>query len=254
MDYDGSWGGMDIDFKEGLEIVIDYLLKPERLVLKKINSKELNGNEVLEYIQGYLKLFQSDQLPKAQSIYESTVEKQLSIIVENCFNTYKKVIFKSKDILTNRDQIPMAHGNAKAHAILLYRDEKKMGSFEHEQKFRNILEQKIESLFEDWKSETEVCIARIKAEEEKTLKLIEEKQKLYEAQLESEKQAYENLIRISNEMKNEQEAEIARLRLLHEQERTKRMEEEEEKDEAVRLRIAAENKFLAKESEGCTIL
>lgn len=59
-DYDGRWKLMDEEFKDELVIIIEKLLKPEKLVLKKINGKDLKAFELKEFIESYFKLFQSD--------------------------------------------------------------------------------------------------------------------------------------------------------------------------------------------------
>lgn len=77
--YNGNWGDMDEEFKEELIRLIPHILAPENLVVKKINNKDLNSSEMKEYIESYFTLFQSDSLPQAQSIYESTIDKQMHI-------------------------------------------------------------------------------------------------------------------------------------------------------------------------------
>lgn len=88
-EYDGKWSLMEEDFKDELVKIIEKLLAPKNLVLKKINGKDLNGSELKEYMKSYFKLFQSDTLPEAKPIYESTIERQMTILVEKCLDAYK---------------------------------------------------------------------------------------------------------------------------------------------------------------------
>jgi ABC-type antimicrobial peptide transport system ATPase subunit len=70
---------MDDDFKDELELLINALLSPDKLVVKQINGKSLKASEYLAYVEHFFKLFQTDSLPLTQTIYEATVEKQLDL-------------------------------------------------------------------------------------------------------------------------------------------------------------------------------
>jgi hypothetical protein len=70
---------MDEDFKDELELLINALLSPDKLVVKQINGKSLKSSEYLAYVEHFFKLFQTDSLPLTRSIYEATVEKQLDL-------------------------------------------------------------------------------------------------------------------------------------------------------------------------------
>jgi len=149
----GNWGAMDEDFKEELVKLIEELLKPEKLIVKKINGTQLNGTEFLEYVNQYFKLFQSDELPKAQTIYESTVEHQIGILVDLCFKNYERMILNEKHLITNSDLVPIFHERSKDKTILMYKTVKKAGNFKHEKEFQRVLEQKIEAFYENWAKE-----------------------------------------------------------------------------------------------------
>ena len=53
---------------------IEKLLKPESLTPKKVNGREVNGEEFLKYSLKCFELFGSDELPTAGAIYEATKE------------------------------------------------------------------------------------------------------------------------------------------------------------------------------------
>jgi len=243
--YDGNWDGMDEDFRIELFNLIDYLLKPERLVLKKINGKDLKGTEYLEYVLQYFKLFQSDKLPQAQSIYESTVEKQMNILVGLCVDNYKETVYKNQDLITNVTQIPIFHKMSKNQALLLYKDSKKMGNTGHEVRFKIELTKQIEKIFSEWKNRSEKSIKKIEEEKEKTRLALEEKQKAQLEQIENEKKAAEKLrelerLNAAKEIEHEkylQQKEIAEARLEAEQLRAANAEAERQKAEAFRKEL-----------------
>ncbi|CAO1438850.1 unnamed protein product [Diamesa serratosioi] len=190
--YDGRWSKMDEEFKEELVLLIPKLLAPENLVLKKINSKDLNGFEMKEYIESYFTLFQSDTLPQAQSIYESTIDKQMNILIEKCMETYKLNIYKNQDLLTEKN-LEIFHQMSKTSTILHYKEEKKMGNSEHEKKYRVELESRIEKLYNEWKERTLTAIKMIDIEKEKTEDALKEKLRLQEEAKEAERKSIQQI-------------------------------------------------------------
>lgn len=225
----GCWKDMDEDFMEELKILIERLLNPDKLVLKKIDGKELDGANLKGFIETYLKLFQSDDLPPAQSIYESTVEKKNSLIVNECLEHYKETIFINQGLINNVDQIPIFHEMSKNKALVMFKEKKKMGNAEHEKKkFKEVLEAQIEKFYESWKDQSASGIEKFNEEKEKTKKDLEEKDRLAAEQLENVKNAAQNLIdleklKIENritEEKYKHEKEISMVRLKSEQDRS----------------------------------
>lgn len=185
-DYDGQWKLMDTEFKDELAIIVEKLLGPENLVLKKINGKDLKGFELKEFIESYFKLFQSDTLPQAQSIYESTIDKQMNILISKCLDSYKENIVKNQDLLTE-DTIHIFHEMSKSKTLIMFKDEKKMGNSEHEKKYKIQLENQMEKLYVEWRDRSIKSLQQLKDEKKKTEEAIQEKVRLEQEALESER-------------------------------------------------------------------
>lgn len=218
-EYNGNWSCMDEDFRREMKDVIEHLLKPDYLVIKKINRCHPNGIEFLEYALHYLKIFQSNDLLKPQTIYELMVEKQLSIIVEKYYNQYKELLYSAKDILINISQASLIHEECKKRVLKLYSSEKKIGDIKHHEEFRDILIRKIENLYSEWTNINENNNKRIQNELEKVIKLMEEKQKLLQDQLESERTAKQKLEEILTQRELHTESEIKKMELRYEAEK-----------------------------------
>ena len=137
---------MDDEFKDELIFLINHLLKPDRLTLKKFNGCNVKGHEFLEYINQYFLLFQSDELPQAQTIFDATVEKQMTMLVTACFDNYKETIYRNRDVIKSENQIPILHDACKNKALLTYNEAKKMGNASHEALYKQILESEIDKL------------------------------------------------------------------------------------------------------------
>ncbi|CRK90025.1 CLUMA_CG003750, isoform A [Clunio marinus] len=266
-DYDGQWKLMDEEFKDELVVIIEKLLKPENLILKKINSKDLKGFEVKEYIQSYFTLFQSDTLPQAQSIYESTIDKQMNILISKCLESYKLNALKNQDLL-EENNLHIFHEMSKSKTLIMFSEEKKMGNAEHARKYKMKLEAEMEKSYNEWKDRSLKSIQQLKEEKKKTEEAMKEKLRLEQEALEAEritreKQAelerQKELQLIENE-KYEAEKKAMDSRLEAEKERAKAIEAEREAEKAWRqvLEEKLKNEQLKNQKpprrRGCTIL
>ncbi|CAO1444180.1 unnamed protein product [Diamesa hyperborea] len=89
--YVGSWGKMDKEFKETIEICIPQILSPKNLVLKKICNKFVNCYEMKEFIESFFTLYQSDNMPETRLVYDLTIEKQMNNLIDKCSNFFQAV-------------------------------------------------------------------------------------------------------------------------------------------------------------------
>lgn len=218
---------MTEDFRSQLIQLIENVLRPENLASKKFGDSDLKGQEFVQYVEDYFDSFQADNLPQAQTIYQSTIEKYMKIIIDKCIARYKEIVYSIYDTLTNADQIPILHKSAKDQAFIEFEDSKKMGDLILQDKYRHLLDEQIEKIFRDeWGNQLEKNVKKIDEEKEKTRLAIEEKRKLEIEHKENEKKNIEHIKemkRIEHEKQSEyekkiQEQEIERIRLLAEQE------------------------------------
>lgn len=257
-DYNGQWKLMDEEFKEELEVIIGKLLSPENLVLKKINGKDLKGVELKEYIESYFKLFQSDTLPQAQSIYESTIDKQMNILIDKCLESYKENIVKNQDLL-EEGTLHIFHEMSKNKTLILFKEEKKMGNLEHERKYKAELEAKMEKMFTEWKDRSLKSIQQLKQEKRKTEEAIMEKVRLEQEALEAERITKEKQAELERQKelqliegeKYEAEKRAMDLRLEAEKERARAVEAERNTEKAWRevLEAKLENERLKNQQQ-----
>jgi len=241
---------MDEEFKDEFFNVIQHLLKKGNLIPKKINGEFVKGAEFLQYIEQYFELFQSNRIPKAHSIYESTIEQQMNILINECFNNYKETIYKNQNVVDCEEMILVVHEMSKNHALLKYVGAKKMGNRDHESKFRKGLEKLIDDSYDEWKSHTTDSVEKIRKEKERIRLELEEKLRLKEEQLESERIAHEKLqelerMKHDNYLKDERykyELRVAEERHKAEKERSERMLAEERRNDILSQKLAAEKK------------
>lgn len=144
---------MDEDFKDHLIQLIEILLSPNNLILKKLNKHTFDGIGFLDYITNLFSIFQSNKLPKAQTIYESTVERQLTNLVNLCLVDYEKAVKQDLHTVTDLATIDILHQKCKAEVMINFNEIKKMGSEKNHFEFKIILENKINKNYEFWKSQ-----------------------------------------------------------------------------------------------------
>lgn len=86
--YDGRWAYMSKKFRYSLVELIEWLLNPSNLKIKKINNDDLTCSEAKLYLEAYFSKLKSDSTPKAESIYETTVEKYMNGLIKKYVEAY----------------------------------------------------------------------------------------------------------------------------------------------------------------------
>ena len=149
--YDGRWSLIDKEFVDNLKDLAEALLSPKNLFIKKINDQDLQVNEFYIYIDQYIKMFSSKDLPKPQSIYEATVTNHMQILIAKSLLIYNQFVQIGKNNLTEIPEINLLHNQAKIFATQKYIEEKKMGTSDHDVTYKNLLLMNIKESFTKWK-------------------------------------------------------------------------------------------------------
>lgn len=246
--YDGRWSQMDEEFRNELKAAVTRLLKPDSLVTKKINNIEMSADMVNEYFQQFISLYQTGSSVQPQSIYETTVDKFMTAVVEKCFQVYKNHVAGGQNALADENGVTHLDTAAVAAGLIAYDTERKMGSETHVVKYREVLKKKMELNAIEWKAIAIAGIMKVRAERQRAEEAAREVERLRLLKLEQERIARETAERLEREAR-EREAEAARQReILHqqqlaiqaEQERARLAEEQRQREIAEQQRIEAE--------------
>lgn len=178
---------MNLLFTTELFKLVDELLKPENLKVKKIIGRELIGSEYFDYAKKCFDQFSSDELPETPSTYQAAIDTHMRKLVDSCFEEYKQ----NFDIIAQNDRNKVAdnHPELMSKALNKYKESKKMGSEEFETIFRVKLEQKINDFYQSWCTRIEENKKKIEIARENMQKKIQEEQQYQ--------------LKIQNEMKKE---------------------------------------------------
>jgi len=153
--YDGRHKAMDEDFKDELIVLIEHLLSFKNLVHKKVNKHSYEGIEFLNYLEDLFRIFQQNDLPKVETIFEMTVDRQMTKLVNLCLENYKTSIKNDQNAVTNSSMIKILHDKCEAQALLMYNESNKMGNSNHETKYKEILKNAVNKELNNWKREKE---------------------------------------------------------------------------------------------------
>ncbi|XP_070497393.1 atlastin-like isoform X2 [Chironomus tepperi] len=189
--YNGSWSKIDEDFTEELGKLVDHLLKPENLVIKKVNGSALNGDEFYEYLNGQLKVFEKDELLQSQIDRVSMTRKEMEILLSTCIEHYKQVGMEHRKNIQNECEIPLIHEKSKEAAMTMYNEAQKMGSAGEHENYRKVLDRKIEEIYKN------LIQQQIQKEKETA-----------EEQLEKIRQASKHALELENQKKEQELAEL----------------------------------------------
>ncbi|CAG9811380.1 unnamed protein product [Chironomus riparius] len=203
--YDGRWSEMDTTFKAELKNSIEHLLHPDNLVIKKINGIDIKVNEMKLYLQAYMILFQSNEIPQALSAYEYTVESHMNNLIEKSVNDYKLTIYRNADLI-NAQNRQIVHEKCKERALQQYNAENKIGTAEHDYRFKMKLTEEIDKIFGYFKQQNEQIIKEMEKEREKFQTILDREQH-QRLEAEEAKRQIENQLNELRTLKTKMEAE-----------------------------------------------
>ena len=170
-DYDGCWAQIDPKFIDYLKILVETLLTPENLTIKKVNYENLKTGDLYSYILEYVKIYKSEDLPKVQSIYEATVSNNMQILLAKALAFYTEKSQSDQQSIENEMGIQYLHQTAEHAALELFDGARKMGSEEHNASVRATLCQSINGNFEMWKVSAMAQIASIEVHRNEVARL-----------------------------------------------------------------------------------
>ena len=166
--YDGNWADIDEEFVESMKELFPALLGPKKLKTKTINGNVIKPAELLVFIKTYVEQFKSGEIPAAQSIYESTLDKQFQILMAKSLDIYIDFIQKKQTELNDENDIDGLHKEAESKALSFFGAEKKFGTYSEGAQFKTQLKTKVGDIFKQWKSVTIVHMTKLAEEKEKT--------------------------------------------------------------------------------------
>lgn len=145
--YDGRWADMDEDFKEHLKNLVEHILSPMNLIVKKINGRPVKVNDFKKYVCSFVNLARSDTLPNVKSIFDSTIDIQMREINSNFLQIYTQKFQQKAATLKEIEDLRHLHKGLKLEVDKLYDDEPKMGTEHVKRKFKMFFDQSIEDSY-----------------------------------------------------------------------------------------------------------
>lgn len=200
--YNGRWKDIDEDFINGMQDLFNFLFSPKGLKVKKINGNVVKPAELLIFISTYVDNFKNDSMPEATNIYESTLDKQFSILMGKSVDIYVNAVAAHDTELNGEDDIDKLHASAKNQALKFYESEKKFGDYSEGLNYKRELQKKLEEVFQQWKKVSMSHMRTLQMQKDKTNQQVNE---VKQAQVQDNKAKEE----LETAIRNAEEAKIA---------------------------------------------
>ncbi|KAL7018734.1 hypothetical protein ACKWTF_010887 [Chironomus riparius] len=241
--YEGQRIGLSEDFEEYLGIFLEFILAPRKLIAKRILNNEVSGSEYVEYIKAYFRAFESDEIPKVETLVEITKRKQYEILIAEAFEKYKsELVEPNLNSLSLIEDIELSGNKSITVALASFKKKKKLGNQNDEIRFENELKERMQAHFTEWKTKHIKAFENLKRIEEENARKQKEAQEEAEAKFELQRQEnQEAMIKLIQEqeqrerlmnqtladLKADSTREIEQLRKEYEEQRVKSQKETE---------------------------
>ncbi|KAG4078469.1 hypothetical protein HA402_009181 [Bradysia odoriphaga] len=118
------------EFLDCVKELSHHLFAPENLTLKQINGESLRAGDLVQYIQAYARVFNSNHLPETDTLFQATVEVMDSILINECVKFYRlalgRKIFRKHDGYSPEIVLSM-HNHFMARATTMFQEKAKLG-------------------------------------------------------------------------------------------------------------------------------
>ena len=148
-DFNGSFVSMSPNFKTNLKTLIEELLKPANLVKKRIFGQLVNGKEFGAYTKMFFEQLQSSETPQIITIYDQAIEKQMNNTLDEAMKKFQDGFHVVSFNRTREDfanSLDIMYREGKETALNWFVQAKKMGTKEHEEKYKIQLINRIDSI------------------------------------------------------------------------------------------------------------
>ncbi|XP_055313934.1 atlastin-like isoform X3 [Sitodiplosis mosellana] len=157
--FTGNLNEIDPDFKTYVKILVEELLSPDKLIVKKIGGQELTIKDWVRYLQSYLKIFKGGVIPEAKDIYQMTLEASQRKLFDDSLVKYAKkmteALSKSGESL-NDNAFMVCHHTAKDEIFKEFEKIPKLGDDASVSYLREEINKAVEKKFFYFKDENDM--------------------------------------------------------------------------------------------------
>ena len=189
--YDGRWSQIKPKFVEQLKNLVKIILSPNELKLKEINGVPITAQEFMSTIEEYVKIYKSDIIPKAQSIYEANVTNHMKKLVATCVSTFNDALNNNLILVENYEDIYNIHFQIQRTAMRNYAGGRKVGTEDHKIKYEEILKEELKESYDMWYDRARYQVEKIEESNRMKEEKRKEKQRLAAKRLERLRQEEE---------------------------------------------------------------
>ncbi|XP_052715327.1 atlastin-1-like isoform X2 [Crassostrea angulata] len=92
--FDGQVKEMDDDFVEYVELLVQYIFSRNMLVTKKMNGRELKGEDLMMYMKAFVSYFNEEKCPSPETALEAMAAVHRQRGIRAALNWYKHEMIK----------------------------------------------------------------------------------------------------------------------------------------------------------------
>ncbi|XP_037032984.1 atlastin-like [Bradysia coprophila] len=82
----------DPEFQDCVKELSHHLFAPENLIFKQINGERVRAGDLVQCIQAYVRVFNSNNLPDMDALLKATLEVIDSMLINECVKFYRLAI------------------------------------------------------------------------------------------------------------------------------------------------------------------
>ncbi|XP_062621079.1 atlastin-1-like [Saccostrea cucullata] len=154
--FNGKVKDIDEEFIQYVKEFVPYIVSREKLVTKRINSTDVKGEDLLNYIKAYVHSLKNEELPSPQTTFEATAAVGRRLAVNKALKLYtvgmKEVCDLPVGQFLHETELRSKHEHYKAKAREALKDTPRMHVVEHEFECKAQLDSQIEEAFNYFKS------------------------------------------------------------------------------------------------------
>lgn len=168
--FDGQVKEMDDDFVEYVELLVQYIFLRNMLVTKKMNARELKGEDLMMYMKAFVSYFNEEKCPSPETALEAMAAVHRQRGIRATLNWYKHEMIKV--FPKNKMSVPSDEDFENTHKMLCIQAKERLRKYPGIQLLGNLFECEIQ--LEEQISQVYVVLKNTMEKRKEVIKKIDE--------------------------------------------------------------------------------
>ena len=145
-------------FAQEIQNCIEKLVNPDNFPFKTLNGNVLSAKDVLDIFRSYTEIFNSDELPSSNDLYNAAAERCNAVITSKCVTAFVTTLESSLSSVPylEENELDEAKENAEEDAMKMFRKSRKMGDAEVISAAKKELKSRLDEKFSTFQSQNQI--------------------------------------------------------------------------------------------------